>query len=1074
MSEKTPGLGERLLFIAALGVVPAAAFDTTLLSGIFDLPAVLAVLLSAGYLAAVVLFAFLSSTVSQLMPRWTGRAAEALDRHARYRFTGFEGRYLRLLHTTHRYIDLKGLGYLDHQTPLVEEVFVDVCLTPRPLHEAAQEGPAAPARSAARVAADDSARRSIGDFIGKEAGSVVAVIGAPGTGKTTLLKRLALQRSPQRRDLPVLLLLRDHAAAIAANPRTSLPEVIRASLNAGITSGEPPGWLEQQLDRGRCLVLLDGLDEVANQDERHAVSRWVERQIASYDRNDFVLTSRPHGYAGAPVSGARVLAVQRLTEEQIHTFVHRWYRTTVRQHRDEKDAELAERVRAQADDLLARLRDRPALLELAVNPMLLTMIVNVHRHHEPIPDSRADLYEEICKVLLWRRRERQGVRADASAGGGRGAAGGRQTATALRDLAFAMMRACKRDISEDEAETLLHPVLKQLAVTDEPADFLASAVASGLLVERDVGVYGFAHLTLQSYLAARHIETKQLTGVLCDAVDDDWWRDTTLLFATRVDPAPVIEACLASGTTNALALAFDCEEVADVFDPTVKARLLAERSRALTEPDPARRRLFTAVTVVRWLRESFQLTPHVQVSARAVPENIWQLFRHPEGLPVSPATGLSPDPSPDPSSAPSADLPAVGVPGPRAADFVRWVNGLLPDGPGYRLPTPEEAADQAFRLTSRSPEHTVWCAGPDPDAPDGPELHVPDGAAHPWAAALPSADGWPDEDSATVLRAGRLGQARTVAAELAAELDTAHFHALNLRHAPTLRKSVIAADAKAARLERDLHQGGNARLHLDPATDARLHRGLSAVAPLVHQLVHDIDRARHTDLVADVDQSVARSRARELAGELDRIRALAHQLARHPALARLAEDLHGASLIHGVLHHLDPPGRLARAADGPVPAGRRAAATLRAHLARHTGAPRTVPPDALREALAAATRRLPTYLTEGEDRPSPRTTPGALAELAGYATALADSPATAPGTPGPLTLPPATDAAPDVPHAVHLQLAALTLATAADRHLADPELAALYRTAATGATILRHRAEGTFTPTETLVLAWEV
>ena len=33
------------------------------------------------------------------------------------------------------------------------------------------------------------------------------------------------------------------------------------------------------------------------------------------------------------------------------------------------------------------------------------MIANVHRYRGALPGSRADLYAEICQVMLWRRQE---------------------------------------------------------------------------------------------------------------------------------------------------------------------------------------------------------------------------------------------------------------------------------------------------------------------------------------------------------------------------------------------------------------------------------------------------------------------------------------------------------------------------------------------------------------------------------------------------------------------------------------------------------------------------------------------
>ncbi|MET9081544.1 hypothetical protein ABZX77_06505 [Streptomyces sp. NPDC004237] len=55
-------------------------------------------------------------------------------------------------------------------------------------------------------------------------------------------------------------------------------------------------------------------------------------------------------------------------------------------------------------------------------------------------------------------------------------------------------------------------------------------------------------------------------------------------------------------------------------------------------------------------------------------------------------------------------------------------------------------------------------------------------------------------------------------------------------------------------------------------------------------------------------------------------------------------------------------------------------------------------------------------------------------------------------------------------HLAHMEVAAFTLAAVADDDDFDLYLAALYRQVAAGLQILRHRAEGRITPTETLIL----
>jgi predicted NACHT family NTPase len=69
-------------------------------------------------------------------------------------------------------------------------------------------------------------------------------------------------------------------------------------------------------------------------------------------------------------------------------------------------------ARQQADDLLRRIVRTPALLALAVNPLLLTMITTVHRYRSSLPGRRVELYAEICEVFLGKRQQSRGIEID--------------------------------------------------------------------------------------------------------------------------------------------------------------------------------------------------------------------------------------------------------------------------------------------------------------------------------------------------------------------------------------------------------------------------------------------------------------------------------------------------------------------------------------------------------------------------------------------------------------------------------------------------------------------------------------
>ena len=99
--------------------------------------------------------------------------------------------------------------------------------------------------------------------------------------------------------------------------------------------------------------------------------------------------------------------VRPFTADQVQLFLDRWYLAAERHATGASGRSARRAVRAAGRESAARLtsllREHPALHDLAVNPLLLTMIATAHRYRGALPGSRADLYGEICQVLLSRR-----------------------------------------------------------------------------------------------------------------------------------------------------------------------------------------------------------------------------------------------------------------------------------------------------------------------------------------------------------------------------------------------------------------------------------------------------------------------------------------------------------------------------------------------------------------------------------------------------------------------------------------------------------------------------------------------
>lgn len=669
-------------FLLALGVPAAAATVWQDMVLQYSLVAVLLVLAYEGALALV------AGVAAGPVQRRLTQLSNTVDHKLGRRFSRYAREYREYVRTWQRFVDVRGLATVGEHVPELSVVFVDVGLAPRPPHQV-------PAGVLGGSPPDVAQRCGIHEFLDRAEPAVLAVIGGPGSGKTTLLRHVAQQAvhtgRERRHRFPILLILRDHSSRIADTPEMSLPQVLRASLPE-MPVREPEGWWEQQLHDGRCVVLLDGLDEVARTEQRRTVADWIERQIVSYPKNDFVVTSRPHGYRTAVVGQAEVLQVLPFTDAQVRRFLRGWYLATERHATGTDGPDIEIRAEERAADLLDRLASAHGLHDLAVNPLLLTMIAHVHRYRNALPAGRADLYSEISQVMLWRRHEAKRLPVELPGAG---------KERVLTHLAFTMMNERVRDLPRPRVLEVILPSLRRISIEATPEACLAELESCGLLVERERDLYAFAHHTIGEFLAAKYIRDNGLSQVLADSVGDAWWRETTLLYVAHADADPIVQACLEDGTINALALAFDCDHSGGALAPELRARLARIHKEAFhVGADPERRRLIASVLATRHLSQLIPIGGGGRLCPYPVTTDLYWLFGQDTGHPYPDGTAeLAPEPA----------RPVLGLWYTDALAFAAWINTIIA-GPGgrntrYRLPTYQEleqvtaqSGDQAGRL----------------------------------------------------------------------------------------------------------------------------------------------------------------------------------------------------------------------------------------------------------------------------------------------------------------------------------------------------------------------------------------
>jgi formylglycine-generating enzyme required for sulfatase activity len=301
--------------------------------------------------------------------------------------------------------------------------------------------------------------------------------------------------------------------------------------------------LQQCLEGGNAIVLLDGLDETAKEEQLEWVSQAVRSFMQRYSRSRMLVTCRVLPFQDLRVyfQGITDFELAPFTQEQIDGFIQSWYAELHRAHQIKTHQEV--------DVLTERLREavrRPDLQHLAPNPLLLTVMALVHTHKGRLPDARALLYEETVEILLWRWEQLKVPDQEQDVGLLQLLQQAQRTDVDLKrviwELAFIAHRKGSTgdegvaDIGEMDliqAMAALHPTT---SLDWGKAVVQTIKLRAGLLVERVPGRFTFPHRTFQEYLAGAHIAAQADFSRQAEELAEEYavWREVILLGVGRL------------------------------------------------------------------------------------------------------------------------------------------------------------------------------------------------------------------------------------------------------------------------------------------------------------------------------------------------------------------------------------------------------------------------------------------------------------------------------------------------------------------------------------------------------------
>jgi predicted NACHT family NTPase len=340
--------------------------------------------------------------------------------------------------------------------------------------------------------------------------SKLMILGKPGAGKTTFLKYLAIQCIKgefQGERVPIFVTLKNFAET--ANRPGLLQHITEETINS-ISS------IRDVITYGKALVLLDGLDEVREEDSDRILKE-IREFSDRFPNNHFVITCR---------IAAKEYTFEKFTEvevadfddHQISNFANNWFKEKA----------------VKPETFIKRLEENSRIKQLAASPLLLTLLCLAFEESGDFPANRSELYKEGLDALLRKWDAKRGIQRDQIY---------KKLSVQRKEDLFSKIALTTFERSEylfkqkvaeqyitEYIRNLPHANLDQeVQVMDSERVLKSIEAQHGLLVERSRRIYSFSHLTFHEYFTAREIKERSALETLVEHITEKRWREVFLL-----------------------------------------------------------------------------------------------------------------------------------------------------------------------------------------------------------------------------------------------------------------------------------------------------------------------------------------------------------------------------------------------------------------------------------------------------------------------------------------------------------------------------------------------------------------
>jgi hypothetical protein len=370
----------------------------------------------------------------------------------------------------------------------------------------------------------------------------LVIVGLPGSGKSTVIKKLAVAYASRKGNFndgdglpdeplfPVVVRCRQLGAS-CREPLLSIINQQAARMERPDANAIFSKLVAGHLQRGRLFVLIDGIDEIASVADRREFAKQVAAFLTMHPTCHLVMTSRESCFepVASLVSACKTVWVENLSTHGIEQLVHRWH--------DEIYGAGSDSVQ-RAKVLIKAIMENSPVRSLAASPLMLTTLLLVNRSMGGrLPQQRVGLYARAIEVLLttWNIEGHEPLKLD-------------EATAQLGYAAYRMMLSGTSSVSFGELSRLIYESRQAIPavlghVTMSPADFIhrieqrTNLLVCGsrvVVADQLEHSYEFKHLSFQEYLAAVAVTngwvaapdgSSDLLSLLGDRLSDPVWQE---------------------------------------------------------------------------------------------------------------------------------------------------------------------------------------------------------------------------------------------------------------------------------------------------------------------------------------------------------------------------------------------------------------------------------------------------------------------------------------------------------------------------------------------------------------------